>query len=157
MPTPTNNNCRYTTLPCRTELVLIEHLAHVFDAHVYHPFLLSTHQKRRPYNVENAVNLAYDAVMSLLHKYKVWCKAMKDIKQNHIQPTLRCIQNSPEILQSIRESEARQEAAKAVMRRANAPGAQLLDERARLILEQWNRSKRIPAKTKNKFRREQTV
>ncbi|KAK5045626.1 hypothetical protein LTR84_008995 [Exophiala bonariae] len=148
---------KHTMLPCRTELVFVEHLAHIFDAHVYHPFLLSTHMERRLCYVETAVNLAYDAIMTLLHKYRLWCKAMKDVKQNHLQPVLHRIQNSPDILQSIRELEAQQEAAKAVMRREHTPGTQPLDARARLALEQTSRSKQIPAKTKTKFRREQTI
>lgn len=148
---------RHTALPCRTELVLVEHLAHIFDAHVYHPFLLGTHLRQQPRSVENAVNLAYDSIMALLHKYKLWCNAMKDIKQNHIQPVLHCIQNSPEILQSIKDFEARQDAVKAVMRSDNAPGMQPLEPWAKLRLEQAARSKHIPPKTKDKFRREQTI
>ena len=137
--------------------MLLEHLAHVFDGHVYHPFLQGFRARRWPRNVENVLNMAYDAIMSLLHTYKLWCKAMKDIKQIHILPTLRNIQNSPEILQSIKDSEARQDAAKAVMRHENAPGTQPLDPTLMHFLEQATRPIGLPAKTKDKFRRGRTV
>jgi hypothetical protein len=153
----TNAFSRYAALPCRTELVLLEHLTHIFDAHVYHPFLQRLHLRQWPRSIENALNMAYDVIMTLLHTYNQWCKAMKDIKQNHILPVFRCIQNSPEILQSIKDSEERQEAAKAAMRRENAPGTRPLDSTEMHLLEQATVSSRLPPRTKDKFRREQTI
>lgn len=137
--------------------MLLEHFTHIFDAHVYHPFLQGLHLGRWPRSVENALNVVYDVTMTLLHAYKQWCKAMKDIKQNHILPVLRSIQDSPEILQSIKASEARRDAAKAAMRRDNAPGSQPVDPTLLRRLEQAARPTQFPPRTKEKFRRELTV
>lgn len=148
---------RHTTLPCRTERRLLEHMTHIFNAYVYHPFLQSQQLKKWNTAVEDVVNGLYDDFMTLLHVYNMWCNAMKDIRQNHMLPILRRIQKSPDTIHEIKISEQSQDALKDVMRKKNAPGTQDIDAKTIHLLEQTGSHRQIPARAKETYRREHTI
>ncbi|KAK5189872.1 hypothetical protein LTR99_004145 [Exophiala xenobiotica] len=149
----------YTALPCRTEQKLLEELAHLFDAYVYHPFLELLAVEDVDRATEDRINELYDAVMSLLANYKIWCRGMIDIKETYMVPTRLAIRNSPKVMQEIMETEASKAAARAAIGTPEAPGMQPADERLiqELNLSISRRQWTIPPRNRRRYRREHTV
>ncbi|EXJ81723.1 hypothetical protein A1O1_07788 [Capronia coronata CBS 617.96] len=125
----------YTALPSGTERKALVHLARIFDAYVYHPFLQLLGFDSVDADVQNRTNELYDNIMKLLQSYGQWWKGMKSIRYDYMLPLMRRIRSSPEILREIKEFEKAKEAARAVIGNVDAPGMQPVD---RSVLRQLN-------------------
>ncbi|KIX96340.1 uncharacterized protein Z520_08118 [Fonsecaea multimorphosa CBS 102226] len=149
----------YAALPCRTEQTMLEELAHVFDAYVYHPFLRLLGIEDVDIDVQEAINSLYDVLMTLLHDYAMWMSAMKDIAVNHMQPLMRTIRKCPQALEEIFKAESLGETVKASIGDSEAPGMQPADERVirELNLSTSRRRPPIPPRSRQRYRREHTV
>ena len=160
--TPMNDaDClsRYISLPCRAEKDLLEEITHLFDAYVYNCFLELCSLGEIDGEIEDAINVAYDILMTLLRNYSMWMEGMKNLKENHLQPLLRRIKVSPETLRGIAEAEFVKAMAKASIESSEAPGMQPADERTIQELNLSTRSRHglLPRRATSRYRREHTV
>ncbi|KAL2434723.1 hypothetical protein ABEF95_003956 [Exophiala dermatitidis] len=125
----------YTALPSASELKLSVHLAHLFDAYVYHPFIRLPDLSGIDLDIQARINDLYDGIMTLPHGYRRWCNAMKDIRHTYMLPLLRQMRESPVILQEIKDFEQAKSAALAVVGDPGAPGMRVIDETVIRYLE----------------------
>ena len=78
-------------------------------------------------DVQDRINILYDAVMTLLKNYQLWWNGMRDIRQNYMLPLVRKLQQSPDMLQEIVEARRLLEAVKASVARPRTPGMEPAD------------------------------
>lgn len=150
---------RHLALPSHHEKVLLEQLAHTFDAYVYSPFLVLLGLEELDVEIEDNINELYDTMMTLLHNYNVWMRDMRKLKENYTQPLIRKIRKSPEILLDIAEAENIKKITIASIGSPDIPGVQPADDRLiqELNLTTSRRRHPVPRRARSRFRREHTV
>ncbi len=138
---------------------MLEELTHIFDAYVYNPYLELLALEEVEGDIQDAINETYDGLMTLLHNYNMWTKGMKDVKENHVQPLMRRMRQTPEVMREIAESEFDKIMAQASIGSPEGPGMQPADERTiqELNLSTSRRYAPIPRRARSRYRREHTV
>ena len=126
---------------------------------MYNPFLELLSLDEVDVELEGAIHEVYDILMTLLHKYTLWMRGMKNLKEYYMQPLLKRIKNSPENRRDLAEDEFVKAMAKASIGSLEGPGMQPADERTiqELNLSTSRRHAPIPRRVRSRYRREHTV
>ena len=145
-------------MPSHHERDLLNCLAHVYDAYVYHPALNLFQKTDRDQSTQAPLDDLYHALMNIEERYKQWWTDVKELGDLYTKPTMRTLLNSSVAMQQIIKQEEMKEAAELAANDPDGLGLQPVSEKVLEILRTNVRRRQVQrAACKSRFRREQTV
>ena len=124
---------------------------------MYDPFLQLLAVQDINDALQNMMNELYNVLMSLLSKYTLWWNGMKDLTKGYMLPTLQAMRHGPEVLQQVTSMEESISAARAAVRKPQAPDMHISENQAVEALGLAGTQWAIPPRSKRRYRREHTL